>query len=148
QVDERVRESEAQLQASNAQLQASNADLEQKVAAMQTDWKSYATAFGSRVKIGTLVYADWSMYTHTGWGPQFTENVNPPGPQNDTYNSFDLTRAYINLLFTPVDDWTMRVTPDIYRTIGSANVKFGTNSALNSNLNGNLDYRMKYAYLR
>ncbi len=147
-VDEKVRASEIRREASNAELQASNATLQKQVSAMQPAWKSYATSFGSRIKIGTLWYADWGMYTHTGWGPQFAENLNPPGPGNNFYNSFDITRAYINLLFTPMDDWTLRVTPDIYRTIGSSNQKFGTNQSLGSNLNGNLGYRLKYTYLR
>src|SRR5207302_6987990 len=57
-------------------------------------------------------------------------------------------RTYLNFLFTPTDDWTMRVTPDIYRTLGSANGdRVGRTTAFGSNLSGDLGFRLKYAYL-
>src|SRR5205814_2517375 len=101
-----------------------------------------------KFKIGTTVYADYGLYTHTGFGPQFSENLNPPGPGNNIYNSFDITRTYLNFYFTPNDDWTMRVTPDIYRTLGAATGdREGKTTAFGSNLSGNLGFRLKYAYL-
>jgi hypothetical protein len=148
QVDQRVQESESRLEASNAQLQASNAELQQKVSAMQPAWKTFASNFGSRLKIGTLVYGDYTFFSHTGFGPQELTQFNSPGPGNNYWNSFDITRTYLNFMFSPTDDWTVRVTPNLYRTFGTANQKFGTNSAVGSSLNGNYSYRVKYAYLR
>ncbi|HUY17951.1 MAG TPA: hypothetical protein VMV15_01885 [Candidatus Binataceae bacterium] len=148
QVDQKVQASEARLQESNAQLQASNADLEKKVSAMQPAWRTFADNFGSKIKIGTLVYGDYAFFAHTGYGPQNLTQFNPPGPGNNSWNSFDITRTYLNFLFSPTKDWTLRVTPNMYRTIGSANQKYGTNQALGSDLNGNVGVRIKYAYLR
>ena len=103
----------------------------------------------SHVKLSTLVYADWGMYQHTGFGPQFLTQVNPPGPGNDGFNAFDVTRAYLNVIVTPDDDWLLRITPNVYRAIGaSAADKSGKNGAIGSNLDGNLNIRLKYAYLQ
>ncbi len=149
QVDQKVSESEARLQASNAQLQASNADLEQKVAAMQTDWRSYAANFGSRIKIGTLMYGDYTYYTHTGFGPQELTQFTTPGPYNNGWNAFNITRTYLNFLFSPTDDWTLRITPNMYETIGGVSgLSQGKNTGQGANLSGNLGVRIKYAYLR
>jgi hypothetical protein len=42
----------------------------------------------------------------------------------------------------------MRITPNIYRQLGSAGpATYGKNSAVASNLNGQLGFRLKYAYL-
>jgi hypothetical protein len=148
QVDQKVQASEARLQESNAQLQASNASLQQQVSAMQPAWKAFATNFGDRIKIGTLVYGDYAFFTHTGFGPQNLTQFNYPGPGNNYYNSFDITRTYMNFLYSPTDDWTVRVTPNLYRSIGGSNQKFGTNSAFGGTTNGDYSVRIKYAYLR
>ena len=87
-----------------------------------------------KIKLGALVYGDWAFYPKTGFGPQFLTQIFPPGPGNDDYNSFELTRTYLNFLFMPSKYLTIRVTPNLYREIGSP----GTN--------GNLNLRMKYAY--
>ncbi|MBF6568488.1 MAG: hypothetical protein IVW54_06390 [Candidatus Binataceae bacterium] len=147
-VDERVHQSEMQMQASTTQLQTSNLQLQQQVADLQQGWKGYMSNFGNKIKVGTLLYGDYSLYTHTGFGPQFLTQTNPPGPGNNMFNSFDITRTYLNLLFFPTDDWLFRFTPNLYRTIGSSNQKFGTNESLGTSLNGNLGLRVKYAFLR
>src|SRR5438270_10834103 len=105
--------------------------------------------FFKKFKVGALVYADWGLYSHTGFGPQFSENLNPPVPGNEAFNSYDITRTYLNFYFTPNDDFTMRITPDIYRTLGASTAadKFGRAGGLGSNLSGNLGIRLKYAYL-
>jgi hypothetical protein len=132
-----------------SELQASNQQLQQKFAKMEPAWKGYMANFGNHIRIGTLVYGDYALYTHTSFGPQFQENLNPPGPDNNIYNSFDLTRAYFNFFFNPTDDWVVRLTPDLYKQIGpSTNTKEGTNSAVATNLNGEYGLRMKYAYLQ
>jgi hypothetical protein len=64
------------------------------------------------------------------------------------YSSFDLDRAYLNFYFSPTPDWTFRITPDIYRALGTATpASTSHNSALSSNLSGDISYRIKYAYL-
>ncbi len=55
-------------------------------------------------------------YTHTGFGPQFLTQQVWPGPGNNSFNSFDITRTYLDFKFTPVDDVSMRVTPNMYLT--------------------------------
>jgi hypothetical protein len=71
-----------------------------------------------------------------------------PGPWNNNYNSFDITRTYLNFYFFPTKDWTIRLTPNMYKTIGSSNDKIGQNTGFGSNLDGNMGVRMKYANLQ
>jgi hypothetical protein len=88
------------------------------------------------------------MYTHTTFQPQELENINNPGPQNNLFNSFDITRSYLNFFFFPTDGLTFRVTPDIYRAIGNGtNPTIGHATTFASNLDGSLNYRLKFAYL-
>ncbi len=86
-------------------------------------------AFG-KVKIGATVFADWSYWANwDGSTNNFTDNMNTPSSINDErYNVFEITRAYVNLLYTPTDAVSLRITPDITRDSG-----------------GNLYYRLKYA---
>jgi hypothetical protein len=149
QVDQKVGASEARMQASNAQLAADNYQLQQQVTAMQSDWRSYASTFGSRVKIGTLVYGDYAYYTHTGFGPQELTQFTTPGPYNNGWNSFNITRTYLNFLFSPTNDWTLRLTPNMYEAIGgTTGLSQGKNTGQGSTLSGDLGVRIKYAYLR
>src|ERR1700730_2743199 len=113
-----------QQQSVNASLAQQNAALNQQVAKMKPDWKSYAQGFAQNIYIGTVFYGDYAFYTHTAFGPSFIDSQNQPGQGNNNYNSFDITRTYINFLFTPTDYLLFRFTPDIYRTVGSANDKF------------------------
>ena len=100
-------------------------------------------------KLGTLIYGDWAYYPKTGWGPQFLTQLNPPGPGNDQFNSFDLTRTYLNLWWTPSERYTIRVTPNIFREVGTASAfKNSARSSVGSNLNGNLTFRLKYGWLQ
>jgi len=98
--------------------------------------------------VGALVYADYRMYTHTTFQPQELESINTPGPQNNLYNSFDITRAYLNFFFFPTEGLTFRITPDVYRAIGNGtNPAIGRATTFASNLDGSLNYRLKYAYM-
>jgi len=100
-------------------------------------------------KLGTLIYGDWAYYPKTGWGPQFLTQLNPPGPGNDNFNSFDLTRTYLNLWWTPNDRYTIRLTPNIFREVGTPSaVKNSNRSSVGSNINGNLTFRLKYGWLQ
>ncbi len=101
-----------------------------------------------KVRIGTLLYADYAYYTKTGFGPQFLTQINQPGPANNSYNTFEISRAYINLFYSPNDAVTFRLTPNLYRQIGAAPAsRFGKVSAIGANTDGELAFRLKYAYV-
>lgn len=106
------------------------------------DWMRHFT-------LSTLMYMDWAYYLNTGYGPQFLTQLTPPGPGNDGFNSFDLTRAYINLLWKPSDRFTIRVTPNVFRELDtSAAVDTSKSSQVATNVNGNLSFRLKYGYMQ
>ena len=154
----------AAVAASQAQQQIQTAALQQQVGEMKPAWQNYLTSFQNKFRLGALAYLDYSLYTHTGFGPQFLENMDPPGPGNNGFNSFDINRVYLNTYFTPTNDLTFRFTPEIYRANGanqtgstcatatggtcSLNDKFGSTSAVGSNLDGDLNVRLKYGYLQ
>ncbi|MGH9655503.1 MAG: hypothetical protein ACRD6B_18825 [Bryobacteraceae bacterium] len=80
--------------------------------------------------------------------PQFLIQFNQPGPGNNHYNSFDITRTYINFFYRPNDMITLRFTPNIYRQVDVSGAQaFGKNAAISSSSNGNLGFRLKYAYI-
>ena len=110
--------------------------------------EDYVENFQDKFRVGALVYGDYRFYTHTGFQPQELTQINNPGPWNNNYNSFDITRTYLNFYFFPTKEWTVRLTPNIYKTIGSSNDKIGQNTGFGSNLDGNLAVRMKYANLQ
>ena len=65
------------------------------------------------------------------------------------YNSFDISRVYLNTYFTPTDDLTFRFTPELYRANGSGTAdKTGASTGFGSNLDGDLNVRLKYAYVQ
>jgi hypothetical protein len=156
QLDERVDQKTQALQSQldqqksvNVSLAQSNAELNKQVTEMKPAWTDFAENFMNKFSLGTLWYFDYAMYTHPSFGPQFLTQINQPGPGNELFNSFDLSRAYLNFLFTPTKDITVRVTPNIYRTIGTAtNDKVGSTGAWGSSLDGNLGYRIKYSYVQ
>ncbi len=142
-------QTQATIQQNQAQLKAANDQLAHEVAEIRPAWRDYVDNFKDKIRIGTLVYGDYAFFTHTGYGPQFLTQENWPGPGNNLYNSFDLTRAYLNFFFFPTEDWTLRVTPNLYKMVGTAaNDKFGQTGAIGSSLDGNLGYRVKYGYLQ
>jgi hypothetical protein len=117
QLDERVDEKTQAIQSEltkqqtvNASLAQSNAQLTQQLGDMKPAWTNFADNFMNKFSIGTLWYFDYAMYTHPSFGPQFLTQINQPGPGNETFNSFDLSRAYLNFLFTPTKDITVRVS--------------------------------------
>jgi hypothetical protein len=125
-----------------------NADLKERVAKIEPAWTDYLNTFRDRFRVGTLVYGGYKMYTHTGFGPAQYENNNWPGPGNNLYSSFDIDRAYLNFFFNPTPDWTVRITPDIFKTYGNATPTANShNSSVGSNMTGGMVYRLKYAYL-
>lgn len=100
-----------------------------------------------KIKIGATFYGDWAYYTDTGFGPQFLTQLNQDGPGNAGFNSFDITRTYLNFLYTPNEAVTLRLTPNIYRQVDvSGATGNGKGSGIASSSNGNLGFRLKYAY--
>jgi hypothetical protein len=113
-----------QQQSVNASLAQQNAALNQQVTEMKPAWTNFADNFMNKFSIGTLWYFDYAMYTHP-------------------------SRAYLNFLFTPTKDITVRVTPNLYRAIGtSSNDKIGATGAWGSSLDGDMSYRIKYSYVQ
>lgn len=106
-------------------------------------------AFG-KVKISGLFYADYAYYNNTGFGPQFLTQMNQEGPGNDGFNSFDITRTYLNVLFEPTKDVTFRLTPNIYRMVdgSTSSISNGKDATIGASTNGNLGFRLKYAYVQ
>jgi len=138
----------AQVQQSAAQLQEQNQVLAQQVNQMQPAWKSYMDDFHDKFRLGALFYGDYRFYNNTGFQPQELTQLNNPGPGNNKYNSFDITRTYLNFFFFPTKDWELRLTPNMYKSIASApNDKIGQTTGFGTNLDGNLEVRMKYASL-
>jgi hypothetical protein len=139
---------------------ATSADLAKTVAVSKPAGATTATAqmprklpedielAGGKIKLGFTMYGQWGEYFKTGFGPQFTTQVNPPGPNNDGYNSFDITRSYINFFYSPNDKYTLRLTPNIFRFVGNVpNQKIGQYGAAGATPNGSLTVRLKYAYI-
>lgn len=152
QVEREVKKNNEELRAefiANQQvLIKENSDLRARVDKIEPAWADYLNNFRNKFRVGALLYADYAMYTHTSFGPQFLESQTYPGPGNNIYNSFDITRAYLNFYFNPTPDWLLRITPDIYKSFGTASTNaVSRTSAVGSNLSGDLNYRIKYAYI-
>jgi len=135
------------VQQSAAQLQEQNQAIAEQVHDMQPAWKNYTDNFQDKFRVGTVFYGDYRFYTNTGFQPQEMTQLTNPGPGNNNYNSFDITRTYLNFFFFPCPEWELRITPNMYKTIGSSNVKDGQTTGFGSNLDGNLGVRIKYASL-
>src|SRR5581483_2245372 len=101
-----------------------------------------------KVRLGALVYLDLAYYAKTGFGPQFVTQTNFPGPGNDGFNSFDVHRTYLNFFYIPTDRVTLRITPNIYRQAGAGTAdKAGATGGIASSVDGNMTFRLKYAYV-
>ena len=137
----------AQVQQSAAQLQEQNQVVATQVQQMEPAWKSYMDDFHDKFRLGAVFYGDYRFYTNTGFQPQELTQLTNLGPGNNNYNSFDITRTYLNFFFFPTKDWTLRITPNMYKTIGSSNDKVGQTTGFGSNEDGNFGVRIKYASL-
>ena len=139
----------AEFMANQQTIMQKNAELSQQVGEMKPAWTDYMDNFKNKFRLGTVVYADWRMYSHTTFQPQELTQINNPGIGNNWYNSFDISRAYLNFFFFPTDDWTVRVTPNLYRQFGTVTSDgAGANGTLPSSEDGELAFRLKYAYLQ
>lgn len=101
-----------------------------------------------KVSIGGTFFGDYAFYTHTGFGPQFIAQINQTGPRNSGFNTFDITRAYVNIFYNPTKAVTLRFTPNLYRQVDVSGAQAdGAGSGFASTSNGNLGMRIKYAYV-
>src|ERR1700730_5522205 len=91
----------AEFLANQSTLLQKNAELSKQVAEIKPAWADYTDNFKNKVRFGTLIYGDYRLYSHTTFQPQELTQINNPGIGNNWYNSFDISRAYINLFFTP-----------------------------------------------
>jgi hypothetical protein len=172
----------AAMEAEEAQRQAQQQQWNAEMAKQVGEIQPYAQEFGDRwykkISLGTLIYGDYGYFSHAGFGPQFLTQQNWPGPGNNSFSAFNITRAYIDLKFTPVDDFSARVTPNIYASVNtgttctatstskststggvktttttttacvaSSGDKVGGSSGFAQSVDGNLNYRLKYAYI-
>jgi len=123
-------------------------DTQKRVGGLEKAEDSLSDLAHGKVKIGATFYGDFAFYNDTGFGPQFLTQSNQPGPGNAHFNSFDVTRTYLNFFYTPNDMVTLRITPNIYRQVDvSSSQSLGKGAAIGSSSNGNLGFRLKYAYL-
>ncbi len=169
----------AAMEAEEAQRQTQQQQWNAEMAKQVGEIQPYAQEFGDRwykkISVGTLIYADYRYYTHTGFGPQFLTQQVWPGPGNNSFNSFDITRTYLDFKFTPTEDVSARVTPNMFLivntgskctnssvtvTIGGVKTTIpgqkctassgdadGLSTGFGQTTDGNLGFRVKYAYL-
>ncbi len=175
-----LQQEQAAMQAEEAQRQAQQQQWNAEMAKQVSEMQPFAAEFGDRwfkkISIGTLVYADYRYYSHTGFGPQFLTQQVWPGPGNNGFDSFDITRTYLDFKFTPTDDVSLRLTPNMYLMINtgttctatstttittppggkattttkctaSSGDKVGLNTGWAQTDDGNLGFRVKYAYI-
>src|SRR5579863_2289666 len=152
QTQQQLDQERAAMQAEEAQRQAQqqqwNAEMAQQVSSIQPFAQEFGDRWFKKISIGTLIYGDYGYWTHTGFGPQFLTQQNWPGPGNNSFSSFNITRAYLDFKFTPIEDISARVTPNVYAAVGGATADtVGKSTSYASSLDGNLNYRLKYAYL-
>ena len=153
QTQAQLNQERAAMEAEQAQRQAQQQQWNAEMAKQVSTIQPWAAEFGDRwykkISIGLLVYANYGFWSHTGFGPQFQDgNMSWPGPGNNSFNAFNLTRTYLDFKFTPVDDVSFRITPDMYLTTGTATGdKVGASTGYASQLDGNLGLRLKYAYM-
>ena len=103
-----------------AQERVDNAATQKQLEKMNPAWTSYINNFQDKFRIGALSYMDYGLYTQPASDLSSSRISNPPGPYNNRYNSFDITRVYLNTYYTPTDNWLFRFTPEIYRANGTA----------------------------
>ena len=140
---------QAELQSRQLQQQQWNAEMAKQVSEIQPFAREFGDRWYKKISLGLLMYGYYGYWSHTGFGPQFQDGVMSwPGPGNNSFSQFAISRAYIDIKFTPVDDISVRVTPDVYTTIGTATAdSIGKSTGYASTLDGNLGVRIKYAYV-
>jgi hypothetical protein len=116
------------LKGNQASLAATISD---EAAAQKKTEASLGPLASSKLKIGATVFTDFSYWSDYDGSTTFIDNqAAPSSTADENYNTFELTRAYVNLFYTPSDTATLRITPDIYRAS-----------------DGSLTYRLKYGFV-
>jgi hypothetical protein len=107
------------------------------------------TLDNGKLRIGATFYGFYRYFPRTGFGPQTLDNTDiHPGPGNNGFNEFNINRTYINFYYSPNDALTFRVTPNVYRAVAGVSAKnLSSTSAAGASVNGNLAFRLKYAYV-
>jgi len=83
------------------------------------------------------VYGNYGYFSHAGFGPQFQDGaLNWPGPGNNSFNEFSITRAYLDFKFTPNEDLSMRVTPDLYYMVNTGTTCTATSTSKSTSTGG------------
>ncbi len=139
----------ADMEQRQAQQQQWNAEMAKQVSEIQPFAREFGDRWFKKISLATLVFADYRFLSHAGFGPAFLDTPQTsPGVGNNAYNAFDISRAYIDLKFTPDENFMMRVTTDVYASVGTpAGDAIGKNTSWGNQLDGNLGIRLKYAYL-
>ncbi|HZP45638.1 MAG TPA: hypothetical protein VFB15_08300 [Candidatus Binataceae bacterium] len=152
---DRTQEQVSELARRNQRLEATNLELTRQMADVTPAWRDYLNNLQDKFRIGALFWGDYRFYSHTGFQPAESENLTNPGPWNNNYSSFDISRIYLNTYFFPTKDVTFRFTPELYQAAGAsnggtqpANVKYGQNTAFASNLNGDYNLRLKFGLIQ
>ena len=91
-----LEQSQQQMSADLAKTTQQTQEVSTEMAEVKPAWQDYIDNFKNKFRLGTLVYSDYRFYTHTGFGPQELTQINAPGPGNNLFNSFDVSRAYLN----------------------------------------------------
>jgi hypothetical protein len=111
---------QAELAQRQAQQQEWNAEMTREVSTVQPFAQEFGDRWYKKISVGTLIYGNYGYWAHTGFGPQFTDgNQVWPGPGNNSFNEFAMTRAYLDTKFTPTDDISFRLTPEIYAMVNT-----------------------------
>ena len=113
QTQAQLNQERAAMEAEEAQRQAQQQQWNAEMAKQVSTIQPWATEFGDRwykkISIGTLVYAYYGFWSHTGFGPQFMDaNQNWPGPGNNSFSQFAINRTYLDFKFTPIDSPPLR----------------------------------------
>ena len=97
------------------------------VAAQQPPPSSSASADLPAIKVGVLLFADYTI--------QQQPKLADAGGNDVTFSAFQISRSYINVTGNLSRSIAFRVTPDITRETG-----------VGSSLNGSYTFLLKYAY--
>jgi hypothetical protein len=128
---EAVQRDMSDLKSTTASAVVSVQDTQKRVGTLEQADKKLSDLAHGKIKVGATFYGNFSHYNDAGFGPAFQDlPTTQLAPGNSGLNVFEVTRAYLNLFYTPSDEVTLRITPDIYRTS-----------------DGSLTYRLKYAFV-
>ncbi len=93
QTQQQLEQERAAMEAEEAQRQAQqqqwNAEMAKQVSTIQPFAQEFGDRWYKKISVGTLVYADYGYFTHTGFGPQFLTQQYWPGPGNNSYSAFN-----------------------------------------------------------